>query len=87
MHKHHLAAVPAPLHERFRAAGALAKTRQPQPHPRNSHRRRTRGCPSNWESRQHIDEFSQSKLGPAFEKFGIQMDPPELTETLWIERG
>ena len=40
-----------------------------------------------WESRQHIDEFFQSKLGPAFEKLGVEMDPPELTETFWIERG
>ena len=40
-----------------------------------------------WESQQHIDEFFQSKLGPAFEKLGVEMDPPELTETFWIERG
>jgi quinol monooxygenase YgiN len=40
-----------------------------------------------WESKQHIDEFFQSKLGPAFEKLGVEMDPPELTETFWIERG
>ncbi len=39
------------------------------------------------ESQQHIDEYFQSKLGPAFEKLGVEMDPPELTETLWIERG
>jgi hypothetical protein len=37
-----------------------------------------------WESQQHIDEFFQSKLGPAFEKLAIEMDPPELTETFWI---
>ena len=40
-----------------------------------------------WESQQHIDEFFQSKLGPAFEKLGVEMDPPELTEPFWIERG
>jgi hypothetical protein len=40
-----------------------------------------------WESRQHIDEFFQSKLGPAFAKLGVEMDPPELTETFWIARG
>ncbi len=40
-----------------------------------------------WESQQHIDEFFQSKLGPAFEKLGVEMDPPELTETFSIERG
>jgi len=40
-----------------------------------------------WESQQHIDEFLQSRLGPAFEKLGVEMDPPELTEAFWIERG
>jgi quinol monooxygenase YgiN len=40
-----------------------------------------------WESQRHIDEFFQSKLGPAFEKLGVEMDPPELTETFWVERG
>ena len=40
-----------------------------------------------WESQQHIDEFFQSKLGPAFAKLGVEMDPPELTETFSIERG
>jgi hypothetical protein len=40
-----------------------------------------------WESRQHIDEFVQTKLGPALEKLGVGMDPPELTETFSIERG
>ncbi len=34
-----------------------------------------------WESRQHTDEFFQSKLGPRFEKLGVEMDPRELTET------
>jgi len=29
----------------------------------------------------NIDEFFQSKLGPAFEKLGVETDPPELTET------
>jgi quinol monooxygenase YgiN len=40
-----------------------------------------------WESQQHIDEFFQSKLGPAFAKHGIEADRPELTETFNIERG
>jgi hypothetical protein len=40
-----------------------------------------------WESRQHIDEFFQSKLGPAVAKLGVEMDPPEMTETFWMERG
>lgn len=40
-----------------------------------------------WESQQHIDEFFRSKLGPAFQKLGVEMDPPELTETFGIERG
>lgn len=40
-----------------------------------------------WESQQHIDEFFQSKLGPAFENLGVEPDPPELTETFSIERG
>ena len=40
-----------------------------------------------WESQQHIDEFFRSKLGPAFEKLGVEIDPPELTETFWIERS
>jgi hypothetical protein len=30
---------------------------------------------------------SFNKLGPALAKLGVQMDPPELTETFWIERG
>ena len=40
-----------------------------------------------WESRQHIDEFFQSRLGPAFEKLGVEMGPPEITESFRIERG
>ena len=41
-----------------------------------------------WESRQHIDEFVQSKLLPALEKLGVEMnDPPELTETFSTDRG
>jgi hypothetical protein len=40
-----------------------------------------------WASWQHIDEFCQNKLGPAFEKLGVEMDPPELTETFSVERG
>jgi len=39
------------------------------------------------ESRQQFDELGQSNLGPALEKLGVEMDPPELTETLSIERG
>ena len=40
-----------------------------------------------WESRQHIDEFVQSNLGPALTELAVEMDPPELTETFSIERG
>lgn len=40
-----------------------------------------------WESQQHINDFFQTKLGPAFAKLGIESDPPELTEAFWIERG
>lgn len=40
-----------------------------------------------WESQQHIDEFFQGKLGPVFEKLGVEADPPELAETFSIERG
>jgi hypothetical protein len=40
-----------------------------------------------WESREAIDEFFQSRLGPAFAKFGIDADPPELVETFNFERG
>ena len=43
-----------------------------------------------WESRQHIDEFVQSKLVPALQKLGVEVDdPPELTETFSfsIDRG
>ena len=40
-----------------------------------------------WDSRQRIDEFVQSKLGPALAKLGAEMDPPELTETFSIDRG
>jgi quinol monooxygenase YgiN len=40
-----------------------------------------------WESRQHIDEFFQSKLSPVLAKLGAEMDPPELTETFSLERG
>ena len=40
-----------------------------------------------WESQQHIDDFFQAKLGPAFAKLGIESDPPEISETFWIERG
>lgn len=38
-----------------------------------------------WESQRHIDEFFQTRLGPAFQKLGVEMDPPELTETFAIE--
>jgi quinol monooxygenase YgiN len=40
-----------------------------------------------WESRQHIDDFFQSKLGPALQQLGVEMDPPELVETFWVERS
>ena len=41
-----------------------------------------------WESRQHIDEFVQSRIIPALEKLGREMDdPPERTETFSIDRG
>lgn len=40
-----------------------------------------------WESKQRIDDFFQSKLGPAFAKFGIEAEQPELTETFNLERG
>jgi hypothetical protein len=40
-----------------------------------------------WESQQHIDEFFQSTLGPAFAKLGVESDPPEITETFLLERG
>ena len=39
-----------------------------------------------WESRQHIDEFVQTKLVPALANLGLAMDPPELSETFSIER-
>ena len=40
-----------------------------------------------WESRQHIDEFVQSKLVSALEKLSAEMDPPQLTETFSIDHG
>jgi quinol monooxygenase YgiN len=40
-----------------------------------------------WESHQHIDDFFQTTLGPAFTKHGIEAEQPELTETFNIERG
>ena len=40
-----------------------------------------------WESQQHIDEFVQRKLAPVFQKLGVEIDPPELTETFSIEHG
>ena len=41
-----------------------------------------------WESRQHIDEFVQSKLVSALEKLGAEMDdPPQLTKTFSIDHG
>lgn len=39
-----------------------------------------------WESQQHLDEFFQTRLGPAFQQLDVEMDPPELTETFSIER-
>jgi quinol monooxygenase YgiN len=40
-----------------------------------------------WESRQHIDEFVQTTVGPALAKLGVELDPPELSETFSIERS
>jgi hypothetical protein len=40
-----------------------------------------------WESQQHIDDFFQNQLGPAFAKLGVEAPQPELTETFSIERG
>jgi len=40
-----------------------------------------------WESKEAIDAFFQNELGPAFERAGIEPEPPELTETFNIERG
>lgn len=40
-----------------------------------------------WESRQHVDEFFQTRLAPVFQKLAVEMDPPELTETFAIERS
>lgn len=40
-----------------------------------------------WESKQHIDDFFHTKLGPAFAKFGVEPEQPELTETFRIEHG
>ena len=39
-----------------------------------------------WESREAIDNFFQTKLGPAFAQAGVEGDPPELTEVFRIER-
>jgi quinol monooxygenase YgiN len=39
-----------------------------------------------WNSQQHIDEFFQSKVGPALQKLAVEIDPPKLTETFSIER-
>ena len=40
-----------------------------------------------WESRQHIESFFQSKLGPASAQLGVELRQPELTEPFRIERG
>ena len=40
-----------------------------------------------WESQQHIDDYFQAKLGPAFAHVGMEAQPPELTETFRVERG
>lgn len=40
-----------------------------------------------WESRQHIDDFFNNTLGPAFAKLGLEGEQPELTETFNVERG
>ena len=40
-----------------------------------------------WESQQHIDDYFQAKLGPAFAQVGLEAEPPEFTETFRIERS
>jgi quinol monooxygenase YgiN len=40
-----------------------------------------------WESRQHVEDFFQTKLGPAFAQVRVEGQPPELTDTFRIERG
>lgn len=40
-----------------------------------------------WESQQHIEDFFQTKLGPAFAQVGAEAGQPELSETFRIERA
>jgi hypothetical protein len=40
-----------------------------------------------WESKQAIDSFFETKLGPAFAKLGVEAQRPEITETFNVERG
>jgi quinol monooxygenase YgiN len=40
-----------------------------------------------WESKQAIDSFFETKLGPAFAKLGVEAERPEITETFNVERG
>ena len=40
-----------------------------------------------WESQRHLDDFFQTKLGPAFAEIGMQPEPPQLSETFRIERS
>ena len=40
-----------------------------------------------WESKQAIDNFFETKLGPAFAKLGVAAERPEINETFSIERG
>lgn len=39
-----------------------------------------------WESKEAIDEFFQTSLGPAFARLGVEAEPPELTEPFNIQR-
>jgi hypothetical protein len=40
-----------------------------------------------WESRQPVEDFFQTKLGPAFAQVEVEGQPPELTDTFRIDRG
>ena len=39
------------------------------------------------ESQQHIEDFFQTKLGPAFAQVGLEAQQPEFSETFRIERA
>ena len=40
-----------------------------------------------WESQEHINDYFQGTLGPAFAQVGFDAQPPEMTETFRVERG